>query len=54
MFFPNFAHIVYRIYPRYSGREAWVNCVEPDQTPHNAAADLSLLSSSIITDKDQS
>ena len=28
----------YRIYRMYSDRQAWVNSVDPDETPQNAAS----------------
>ena len=32
----------YRIYPKYSDRQACANSVDPDQTPQNAASDQGL------------
>ena len=32
----------YRSYSTYSDRQAWVNSVDPDQTPQNAASDQGL------------
>ena len=34
--------LYYRIYPKYSDRQASANSVDPDQTPHNAASDQGL------------
>ena len=32
----------YHIFPQYSNPGLWANCVDPDQTPQNAASDQGL------------
>ena len=38
----------YRIYRKYSDRQAWANSVDPDETPQNAACHQGLLCLRII------
>ena len=34
----SYREVEYRIYRMYSGRKAWANSVDPDETPHSAAS----------------
>ena len=36
------ALLIYRIYHKYSDRQAWANSIEPDEMPQNAASHLGL------------
>ena len=39
---------IFCIYPKYSGRQAWANSVDPDQTPQGSDYDLHCLAQQFL------
>ena len=48
MFYENKVHNHFLIHPKYLDRQAWANCVDPDQMPWNVTSQQGLQSLPVI------